>query len=131
MIEEERSKLVRAWIAMQKAERGTARHDDLFWSVSNLWELTHKEPDTALDVILTILQVDDSSKIQENLSAGPLEDLLVYHGPKMIERIEREASRNHSFRMLLGGVWKNVIADEIWSRIQMCWNRTGWDGIPE
>lgn len=128
---EETSKLVTAWIELQKTGSDTVRHDELFWSFSQLWDLTHDEPETAFDVILTILRIDSSSIIEENLSAGPLEDLLAHHGPAFIERIEREASRNQRFRHLLGGVWQNSITDEVWSRVQACWDRHGWDGITD
>ena len=66
---------------------------------------------------------------QENLSAGPLEDLLVYHGHEVIDRVESEARSNPKFASLLGGVWKNAMADDIWRRIQGVWDRRDWDGI--
>jgi hypothetical protein len=122
---------VNAWIELQRTERETAQHDELFWSHEQMWELTRSKPDAALDVILTILRTDDSSTTSENLSAGPLEDLLAKHGPAVIERIEREAATNQSFRHFLGGVWKNAMTDEVWNRVQACWDRRGWDGIPE
>ncbi len=127
----DKAKLATAWIELQKTELGSQRHEALFWSHDQLWELTHNDPETALDVILTIFRADDSTTIQENLSAGPLEDLLVYHGSAYIERIESEAARNPRFRHLLGGVWKNAMTDEVWKRVQSCWDRRGWDGIPE
>ena len=131
MSPEEKTKLVNAWIELQRTEPDTAQHDELFWSFDQIWELTRNEPETALDVILTILRTDSSSTINENLSAGPLEDLLVYHGPEFIARIESEAASNQSFRHLLGGVWKNAMTDDVWNRVQACWDRRGWDGIPE
>jgi hypothetical protein len=127
----EKTRLVHAWIELQGIESGTSRYDELFWSFGQMWDLTHDEPEIALDVILTILRADCSSKILESLSAGPLEDLLAQHGPAFIERIEQEAAANPSFRRLLGGVWKNTMTDEVWSRVQACWDRRGWDGVPE
>ncbi len=131
MSPDEKTKLVNAWIDLQRIEHDTARHDELFWSFEQMWELTHNEPEAALDVILTILRTDSSSTTNENLSAGPLEDLLVCHGPEFIGRIEGEAATNQSFRHLLGGVWKNSMTDDVWNRVQACWDRRGWDGIPE
>lgn len=128
---DEKTKLVNAWVELQRHEVGTPRHDELFWSFEHLWELTHRDPETAFDVILSILAADESTTTEENLSAGPLEDLLVYHRPAYIEHIEHEAARNPRFRHLLGGVWKNAMTDEVWRRVQDCWDRRGWDGIPE
>ena len=64
------------------------------------------------------------------LAAGPLEDLLSYHGPAFIERVEREAALNPQFASLLGGVWQFEMADEIWARVQAAWDRRGWDNVP-
>ena len=65
------------------------------------------------------------------LSAGPLEDLLAYHGHLIIDRVEAEARRKPLFAKLLGGVWQNIMPDDIWTRVQAVWDRRGWDGIPE
>ena len=126
----EKTKLANAWIELQSLEQGTPRYNELFWSFDQMWDLTHEEPELAFEIILTILSADNSKTIEENLSAGPLEDLLVNHGSAFIERIEQEASSNPAFRHLLGGVWKNSMSDDIWSRVQACWDRRGWDGIP-
>lgn len=124
-------KLIPAWIELQRTLRESPRHDELFWSYEVLYELVTGHPDQALEIILAILRVDDSHKTYENLSAGPLEDLLVCHGPAMIDKIEIEAAANPNFRRLLGGVWENRIDKRIWARVKRCWDRRGWDGIPE
>jgi hypothetical protein len=67
----------------------------------------------------------------QRLSAGEIENLLSRNGPEMIQLIEAEARRDPSFAKLLGGVWKNRMTDEVWSRLQAVWDRRGWDGIPE
>lgn len=131
MSPEEKTTLANAWIELQRTEPHTAQHDELFWSFDQMWELSHNEPETAWDLILTNLRTDSSSTTNENLSAGPLEDLLVYHGSQLIGRLESEASTNQPFRHLLGGVWKNAMTDDVWNRVQACWDRRGWDGIPE
>ena len=50
---------------------------------------------------------------------GPLEDLLVYHGPDVIDKIEALATSDPEFRGLLGGVWRNKIREDVWERIQV------------
>lgn len=52
------------------------------------------------------------------LAAGPLEDLLAYHGRDFIDRIEKEARVYGSFRHLLGGVWPSSIEEEVWRRVE-------------
>jgi hypothetical protein len=67
----------------------------------------------------------------QGLSAGVIEDLLSRNGTEMIPLVEAEARSDPSFAKLLGGVWKNKMTDEVWSRLQAVWDRRGWDGIPE
>ena len=52
-----------------------------------------------------------------NLSAGPIEDLLVRHGDHFIDRIEEQAKADPEFSDLLEGVWQNSISTENWNRI--------------
>jgi hypothetical protein len=47
-----------------------------------------------------------------------LEDLLVQHGPQYIDAIENLASHDEQFRKLLGALWKNNIADDVWVRLK-------------
>jgi hypothetical protein len=95
------------------------------------WSLVREKPELAWQLILEILRRDNSSGVLEDLSAGLLEDLLVYHGKAMIDRVEAEARSNPLFAKLLGGVWQNEMPDHIWRRVQAVWDRRGWDGIPE
>jgi hypothetical protein len=131
MIDVDLEKLIPAWVELYRTPDGTARRDELYWSYDALDAVVRREPDPALDIILAILRADQSDTTYANLSAGPLEDLLAFHGPAMIDRIEAEAARNPEFRRLLGGVWKNQMSEEIWARVQHCWDRRGWDGNPE
>jgi hypothetical protein len=52
------------------------------------------------------------------LAAGPLEDLLAYHGTAFIDRVEKEARVYPAFRHLLGGVWRSSIAEPVWHRVE-------------
>jgi hypothetical protein len=124
-------KLIPAWIELQQTPRDSGRYDELFWSFEAIYNLVAGHPEQALEVILAILAADQSNPTYENLSAGPLEDLLVSHGPAMIDRIEAEAAANPHFRYLLGGVWQNRIDRPVWARVLRCRDRRGWDGIPK
>jgi hypothetical protein len=75
--------------------------------------------------------MDQSIETIQSLSAGEIEDLLAMNGTEMIALVETEARHDPSFAKLLGGVWKNRMKDEVWSRLQAVWDRRGWDGIPE
>jgi hypothetical protein len=124
MVDSDVSALAEAWIAHRLADV----HGDVFGAV---WDLCLDEPEKAFQFVLEVLRRDHSNKIQESLSAGPLEDILAKHGERMIERVEAEARSNPLFAKLLGGVWQNAMSDEVWRRVQAVWDRRGWDGIPE
>ncbi len=120
-----------ARIRMTRAGSGSQIYEDNFWAFEALDDLLSEDPEEGWLTILRILQLDQSPSIMENLSAGPLEDLLARHGPAFIDRVEAEAARDATFAKLLGGVWRNEMTDEVWARVQAVRDRRGWDGIPE
>jgi hypothetical protein len=120
-----------AWITMSNFPHGSPEHSEAFWAFHHMYDLVHEQPDVALGLIVDIWSRDQSRSVIQNLSAGPLEDLLVTHGPQVIALVEEEVERNPSFRKLLGGVWKSDIPDSVWSKVQAISDRRGWDGIPE
>lgn len=93
--------------------------------------IVKEHPEHAWQGILATLADKRATPFLPILAAGPLEDLLSYHGQAFIERVEIEAKQNKDFAWLLGGVWQFEMSDEIWARVQAAWNRRGWDGIPE
>ncbi|MCO5979350.1 DUF6869 domain-containing protein [Ideonella oryzae] len=123
--------LAKGWVAYWLTERDSPEREALSWVSDREWDLVQDEPLLAWAMILEILKLDSSNKIQEVLAAGPLEDILAKHGPLVIELVESEAKGNPTFAKLLGGVWKNSMTDEIWARVQAVWDRRGWDGIPD
>ena len=126
-----RDDFIAAWITMVKSERGSQAYSDSFWAFMHMYALIHEQPEAAFDLIVTIWAQDQSREVIQQLSAGPLEDLLASHGERIFSLVETEAKQNPSFRKLLGGVWKNTMADSIWTKVQAIWDRRGWDGIPE
>ncbi len=81
-------------------------------------EISRTNPDGTLAFILEVLQREPLPRVLGNLAAGPLEDLLVYQGPAVIEKVEALATRDNRFRQLLAGVWRNRIAQDVWDRLQ-------------
>ena len=130
--EDERDEdLARAYVAAQQAESKSEQWHALFWTHERMNYLTRYLPHKAWRVILLIWSMDQSIKTIQSLSAGEIENLLVRNGNEIIAFVEAEARRNPSFAKLLGGVWKNRMTDEVWSRLQAVWDRRGWDGISE
>jgi len=111
--------LIATWIKHHKTQRASAAvPEDSFWAWEELDQLCSNQPDVGLATILQILATDQSDAVFENLAAGPLEDLLVRHGEEFIDRVEAEARRNPSFKLLLGGVWRNAMDPLVWERVQ-------------
>lgn len=53
-----------------------------------------------------------------HVAAGPLEHLLGRHGSEFIGRIEQQALQDLKFARAMTGVWKYMMADEVWSRVE-------------
>lgn len=131
MVDSDLIALAKEWIAHWSAvseSKPPATSGDAF---DRVWDICEDRPDKALPFILEVLRRDQSNKILEVLSAGPLEHILAKHGEQVIGQVEAEARSNPLFATLLGGVWKRGMPDHIWDRVQKVWDRRGWDGIPE
>ncbi len=85
---------------------------------SAMYEASTEEPETAWQAILEIVKHQLTDDQEALLAAGPLEDLLVWHGSLFIDRVEEEAKVNFRFNHLLGGVWRREMPKEIWKRIE-------------
>jgi hypothetical protein len=53
------------------------------------------------------------------LAAGPIEDLLSYHGAHFIEQVEQTACADERMQWALGGVWQLTMTDEFYARVQL------------
>jgi hypothetical protein len=124
---DERYNLAKAWIALQTTPQHSSEYNSLFWSFEQTYDLVREEPMEAWKLILTIWSLDRSTPTRRSLSAGPIEELLCFHGDFMIPHIERQAKADPSFATLLGGVRQNTMAEDIWNRLQTAWIAT--DGI--
>lgn len=98
-------------------------------SAYELDRLCHVSPHSALQVIMHIikqfdfedLQVPSEDKAQallSNLAAGPLEDLLVHHGPLVVSSIESAARDDRRVAWTIAHVWRNDIDQGVWTRLQ-------------
>jgi hypothetical protein len=126
---DERYNLAKAWIALQTTPPHSSEYNSLFWSFEQTYDLVREEPIQAWKLILTIWSLDRSTPTRRSLSAGPIEELLCFHGDFMIPHIERQAKADPWFATLLGGVPQNTMSDNIWNRLQTAWIAT--DSMPE
>ncbi len=104
--------LIRDWI-----QNFRSASEQLSPAYVEMEDAVQDDPERAWQLILAVLKQDQSDNVIACLAAGPLEDLLVYHGASFIERVEELAHVDQDFNRLLGGVWGNNIQEEVWSRV--------------
>lgn len=84
------------------------REEDDFWAWVEVDELCFsrsEDPTSGLEMVLSLLAVAPSKDAIGYVAAGPLEDLLKYHGPAVIEKIKSEVPTNKRLLYALSGVW--------------------------
>jgi hypothetical protein len=92
------------------------------------YELPRENPELCWRSILHVLSAigpDLTDRRFAVLAAGPLEDLMCHHGSAFIDRVETEARSDPAFALLLGGVWRSDIEDNVWKRMQQV-AKGGW-----
>jgi hypothetical protein len=107
-----------AWIKLHYLPEESEERERNFWAFMRLSKLIRGDPEAAWSVIDQILGKDSSDVILSNVGAGPLEDLLVAHGARFIDRIEKRAKSDAIFKKLLGTVWKNAMPEDVWLRVK-------------
>ena len=85
------------------------------------WEavhtLSHEHPDHTLLFIRCVLDARPRALVVAYLAAGPLEVVLGFHGPAVIDRVESWAREDPFFKSCLACVWQYFMPDEIWFRV--------------
>ena len=89
-------------------------------------ELIQEEPSIAFRIIeeihYRICSEAPDYDLMGYLAAGPLEDLLSYHGRTVIDDIEALAKEDPEFRKCLAGVWQADMEEELYARVQKAAN---------
>lgn len=116
--EHDSQQIAAAWVKLHSAPEESPEREGLFWAYSRVCDLIQDDPEEGWEIIEIIRRLDESDLILSNLAAGPLEDLLVAHGGKFIDRIEVMAKDDQQLRKLLGATWQNDMSDALWARIR-------------
>lgn len=98
----------------------TGSDQDLYFNATIILdELCKKNVDEAWSVITEIFENNANKEIvMDNLAAGPLEDLLVYHGAEVINLVKKYCGSHSSFKEVVSGVWRNRIDLVVWDELQ-------------
>ncbi len=116
---ENREQLLEAYLAHTKAQEQGVEDDRYFWAVEAMWEFVERDPEGTWTLILDMLQRVDGNYAIASIAAGPLENFIVAHGGRFLDRIEAEAGRNPKFRRALVGVWgENRMPEELVQRLR-------------
>jgi len=133
MDDEEQLNLAKAWIAYIRFSVKNKKYDgEGLWASDKLVDMERADPESLWPIILLIHSLNEEEAdlvVAGCLAAGPLENLLAYHGPQFIDRLEAHARRSPKFAFLLCGVWQSLMSDEIWARVVKARNEHGWEVV--
>jgi hypothetical protein len=112
---EEINEIADAWIAAQNFEGGASKSPD-WWAVDKEMEWGFDDPETLWTFIQIVNSRENTPKVVAILAAGPVENLIAYHGEEYIDRIIEFARKDPKFNYVLGGVWESG-TKEVWEKI--------------
>jgi hypothetical protein len=124
MTKAELDSVAEGWIRYQLAAGGSTEQAKDWEFVSTAFDIRAGDPNLLWQLILAIHSRDQSDEVRCVLSAGPLQDLLVYHGATFIETLEQQAKHDPGFGSLLRGVYRNSMSDDVWRRVTEIANRS-------
>ncbi len=78
--------------------------------------LVNNQPEKALELLATIIDYCKNNKELAYVAAGPLENLFVYHGYAIIDKIKEKADCSEKMQLALSGVWLDEDEDTIFFR---------------
>jgi hypothetical protein len=118
MTEAEIIDLAHRWVNLQLAPQDSPEAKELMRAAVQVNTLAIRQPMECWSVVMKVFCETNDEWVLTNLAAGPIESLLVRHAEKIIPLLESEAVRSERFRHMLQGVWKNLIPEDIWRRLQ-------------
>ena len=96
----DRDLLISEWL--RYAESGK---EDGFWAYEALADLIDEDPALAWAIILELVHRASPGGVFDLVAAGPLEDLVAWHGREVIELIEPRVGDDEPLRRALSGIW--------------------------
>lgn len=110
-----------AWIAYPRngPQRGTTKELDAVFAEVVI-EMASDIPEVLWPIILRMVAEAPDEHYLDAIGAGPLENLLWFHGPAFVDRIEGAARADTRFRTALGYVdgWGTSITTDVTERLR-------------
>ena len=113
----------KSWLADLRGE-STDPNPDVAQSVV-LMNFTAKPEQQWQFILAAVSQASDEEL--EHIAAGPVEHLLSSHGTQYIDLVEQQASSDLRFARMLTGVWRHLMSDAVWARLEVLKARYGRD----
>lgn len=113
---EELNEWVNAYIEVHESENSSNEDHTCYWAIEKFADLEMDHPDLNWAAMLHIISLSTSESVIQHLAAGPLEELVELHGVEYIDKIEKAAQTNLTFRLLLRELIETTDKN-IWSRI--------------
>ena len=96
----DRDLLIVEWI-----KHAESADNERFWAYEAVARLIDEEPSLAWTIILELVHRAPTGSAFDLVSAGPLEDLIAWQGPEVIDLLEQQVQGDEALGMALSGVW--------------------------
>ena len=81
-----------------------------------------------LDAVIQLIKESDDDETLSYIAAGPLENLLVFNGSKVIDRLTKNADFDERIQLVLSGVWLDENEDDFYHSWRALMKRYGFIG---
>jgi Family of unknown function (DUF6869) len=113
------AEVARHWVVLTAYSPLERERDDNAMALFDYqWELGKDDPEGALALVKEVVRIEEHPRMLGLLAAGLTEDLLVAHGPAVIDAVEAEARGHERFRQVLVGVWTSRVDPEVVARLE-------------
>lgn len=114
MEQRERDQLVASYLEYERT-----RSQDLFWAWNAVIDLVIRSADEGFEVVRALIERSADEPTIFQIAAGPLEELLPRHGPKIIDGLLEVGGKDQKMRLALArGVWgRNRIRSDVQEKL--------------
>jgi hypothetical protein len=104
----------RSWIAELRGEQSASQRDA---GQSVVMMNFTARPEHQWQFILAAIAHASDDELG-HIAAGPIEHLLGKHGAQYIDKVEQRAEVDPKFARMIANVWKYMMTDEVWARVE-------------
>jgi hypothetical protein len=101
------------------------KEDQDLWAFDEVDQVVRRDPAAGLRLTCLLVNKASSDEALAYVAAGPLEDLLTFHGPTLIDRVTVAARADDRLQLALSCVWLNR-ANPVWERWFALMNEFGF-----